>query len=326
MKFIKKYKSFLEDGNASVNASTGGMGAVVSAQPGALPGQSGTTGSGDVSFTFKKEKRKKGGPSQVSDLRDLKDVKTDKVEDIKESYKLTDDESLLIEDCMIELIDMGFEINKVNVDSEDQEYDIDDDTQGNFKSQEIRISLFKQVEKLWRGNLQLRYSFDKNEVYKKGISTLRPNKELEDYESEIVDVVEEASYKLINHLEYTSGDLMVEFLVAGSAMPYGKLRHININVHIILNRNFYPVDEAYNNEQEFINDIVDKFKGYNIRPLVLNQILDFYNDQIIDDYNNGKQPTEFVDMIIKDMELGSGGYMSQVVGSKAWNNRVIKYH
>ena len=325
MKFIKKYKSFLEDGNASVNASTGGMGAVVSAQPGALPGQTGTTGSGDVSFTFKKEKRKKGGPSQVTDLRDLKDAKTDKVEDIKESYNLTEDESLLIDDCIIELIDMGFEINKVNADSEDQEYDIDDDVQGNFKSQEIRISLFKQVEKLWRGNLQLRYSFDKNEVYKKNISTLRPNRELEDYESKIVDVAEEASYKLINHLGYTSGELMIEFLVAGSAMPYDKLRHVNINVHIILNRNFYPVDEAYNNEQEFINDIIDKFKGYNIRPLVLNKILDFYNDQIIDDYNNGKQPSEFVDMIVKDMELGSGGYMSQVVGSKGWNNRVIKY-
>ena len=118
---------------------------------------------------------------------------------------------------------------------------------------------------------------------------------------------------------------MIEFLVAGSAMPYDKPRHVNINVHIILNRNFYPVDEAYNNEQEFINDIIDKFKGYNIRPLVLNKILDFYNDQIIDDYNNGKQPSEFVDMIVKDMELGSGGYMSQVVGSKGWNNRVIKY-
>lgn len=325
MKFIKKYKSFLEDGNASVNASTGGMGAVVSAQPGALPGQTGTTGSGDVSFTFKKEKRKKGGPSQVSDLRDLKDAKTDKVEDIKESYNLTEDESLLIDDCIIELIDMGFEINKVNADSEDQEYDIDDDTQGNFKSQEIRISLFKQVEKLWRGNLQLRYSFDKNEVYKKNISTLRPNRELEDYESKIVDVAEEASYKLINHLGYTSGELMIKFLVAGSAMPYDKLRHVNINVHIILNRNFYPVDEAYNNEQEYINDIIDKFKGYNIRPVVLNKILDFYNDRIVDDYNNGKQPKEFVDMIVKDMELGSGGYVSQKLGSQGWNNKVIKY-
>ena len=325
MKRIKRYKEFLENAVATASASAG-MGAVTAAQPGAVAGTSGTEGSGDIGFTFKKEKRKKGDPSQVTDLRDLKDVKTNKVEDIKESYRLTEEENSLVEDCLSELIDMDFEINKVNTDSEDQEYDIDDDTQGNFKSQEIRISLFKQVEKLWRGNLQLRYSFDKNEVYKKNISTLRPNRELEDYESKIVDVAEEASYKLINHLEYTSGDLMVEFLVAGSAMPYGKLRHVNVNVHIILRRNFYPVDEAYNNEQEFINDIIDKFKGYNIRPLVLNQILDFYNDQIIDDYNNGKQPTEFVDMIIKDMELGSGGYMSQVVGSKAWNNRVIKYH
>ena len=238
MKYLKNYKKFNEDGNATVGASTSGMGAVVSSQPGALPGTTGTEGSGDVGFTFKKEKRKKGDPSKVTDMRDLEPAKgITKVEDIKESYKLTDNESLVIEDCVIELIDMGFEINKVNVDSEDQEYDIDDDTQGNFKSQEIRISLFKQVEKIWRGNLQLRYSFDKNEVYKKNISTLRPNRELEDYESKIIDVAEEASYELINHLEYTSGDLMVEFLVAGSAMPYDKLRHVNINVHIIIRRN-----------------------------------------------------------------------------------------
>jgi hypothetical protein len=36
---------------------------------------------------------------------------------------------------------------------------------------------------------------------------------------------------------------MVEFLVAGSAMPYGKLRNVNVNIHIILRRNFYTVDE-----------------------------------------------------------------------------------
>ena len=325
MKYLKKYKTFNEDGTATVGATTAGMGAVSNAQPGALPGQTGTTGSGDITFTFKKEKRKKGGPSQVTDLRDLKDVKTDKVEDIKESYRLTEEETSLVEDCLVELIDMGFEMKEYKIDSEDEEYDIDDDTQGNFKSQEIRISLFKQVEKLWRGNLNLRYSFDKNKVYKKNISTLRPNRELEDYESEIVDGVEEASYKLINHLEYTSGDLMVEFLVAGSAMPWNGQRNISINVHIILRRNVYPTNEAYNNEQEYINDIIDQFKDYNIRPLVLNDILDFYNDEITDNYNNDKQPKEFVDMIVKDMELDSGGFMSQRVGSAGWNNKVIKY-
>ena len=325
MKYLKKYKTFNEDGTATVGATTAGVGAVSNAQPGALPGQTGTTGSGDITFTFKKEKRKKGGPSQVTDLRDLKDVKTDKVEDIKESYRLTEEETSLVEDCLVELIDMGFEMKEYKIDSEDEEYDIDDDAQGNFKSQEIRISLFKQVEKLWRGNLNLRYSFDKNKVYKKNISTLRPNRELEDYESEIVDGVEEASYKLINHLEYTSGDLMVEFLVAGSAMPWNGQRNISINVHIILRRNVYPTNEAYNNEQEYINDIIDQFKDYNIRPLVLNDILDFYNDEITDNYNNDKQPKEFVDMIVKDMELDSGGFMSQRMGSAGWNNKVIKY-
>lgn len=325
MRYLKKYKTFNEDGTATVGATTAGMGAVSNAQPGALPGQTGTDGSGDVTFTFKKEKRKKGGPSQVTDLRDLKDVKTDKVEDIKESYRLTEEETSLVEDCLVELIDMGFEMKEYKIDSEDEEYDIDDDTQGSFKSQEIRISLFKQVEKLWRGNLQLRYSFDKNEVYKKNISTLRPNRELEDYELEIVDAVEEASHKLINHLEYSSGDLMVEFLVAGSAMPWNEQRNISINIHIMLRRNVYPTNEAYNNEQEYINDIVDQFKDYNIRPLVLNDILDFYNDEITDNYNNDKQPKEFVDMIVKDMELDSGGFMSQRMGSAGWNNKVIKY-
>lgn len=325
MKYLKKYKTFNEDGTATVSATTAGMGAVSNAQPGALAGTTGTSGSGDVTFTFKKEKRKKGGPSQVTDLRDLKDVETDKVEDIKESYRLTEEETSLVEDCLVELIDMGFEMKDYKIDSEDEEYDIDDDTQGNFKSQEMRISLFKQVEKTWRGNLQLRYSFDKNEVYKKKISTLRPNRELEDYESEIVDGAEEASHKLINHLEYTSGDLMVEFLVAGAAMPWNESRYISINVHIILKRNLYPVDEAYNNEQEYINEIIEQFKVYNIRPVVLNDILDFYNDEITDNYTNDKQPKEFVDMIVKDMELDSGGFMSQRMGSAGWNNKVIKY-
>ena len=60
MKYLKKYKTFNEDGTATVGATTAGMGAVSNAQPGALAGTTGTEGSGDVGFTFKKEKRKKG--------------------------------------------------------------------------------------------------------------------------------------------------------------------------------------------------------------------------------------------------------------------------
>lgn len=68
---IKKWQEFLED--ATANSTTAGMGDVVSAQPGALPGTTGTEGSGDIGFTLKKVKRKKGDPSEVTDLRDLKD-------------------------------------------------------------------------------------------------------------------------------------------------------------------------------------------------------------------------------------------------------------
>lgn len=79
MRFLKTYKQF-ED--ATANASTGGMGNVSSSQPssnaGATTGDAftsggGIEGSGDISFTFKKEKRKKGDASEVSDLRDLED-------------------------------------------------------------------------------------------------------------------------------------------------------------------------------------------------------------------------------------------------------------
>lgn len=325
MKHLKRYKAFLEDGTATATAATAGMGAVSNAQPGALAGTTGSEGSGDVSFYMldKKGKRiKKGTPSEVSDARYLAPAKG--ITKLKESYKLTEEENSLVEDCLVELIDMGFEMKEYKIDSEDEEYDIDDDTQGSFKSQEIRISLFKQVEKTWRGNLQLRYSFDKNEVYKKNISTLRPNRELEDYESEIVDAVEEASHKLINHLEYSSGDLMVEFLVAGSAMPWNENRHISINVHIVLNRNVYPTNESYDDVQEYTNQIMSLLKEFNIRPVVLNHILDQCQDQISQYYEEGKDPKFFVDEIVKDMELDSGGFMAQKMGSAGYN-RVIKY-
>jgi hypothetical protein len=90
MKYLKKYDKFFEDGEgggvATANASnTAGMGAVVSAQPGAFAGTTGTTGSGDVGFVLganPKKKRKKGNPSQVSDLRDLKEVDTEKTDTV----------------------------------------------------------------------------------------------------------------------------------------------------------------------------------------------------------------------------------------------------
>jgi hypothetical protein len=91
MKYLKKYQKFFEDGegggdssgNSYVNTSIAGMGDVVNSQPGQFAGTTGKSGSGDVSFGLgtKKEKRKKGKPSQVSDLRDLKEEEIDKVKE-----------------------------------------------------------------------------------------------------------------------------------------------------------------------------------------------------------------------------------------------------
>lgn len=91
MKYLKKYQKFFEDGEgggtATVNASnTAGMGPVVAAQVGPLPGVPGTSGSGDIGFGLGsgepiKRRRKKGKPSQVSDLRDLKEEETNSVDE-----------------------------------------------------------------------------------------------------------------------------------------------------------------------------------------------------------------------------------------------------
>lgn len=84
------------------------------------------------------------------------------------------------------------------------------------------------------------------------------------------------------------------------------------------------VEESYNDIQEYINDIVDKFKVYNIRPVVLNHIIDQCQDQISQYYEEGKDTKSFVDEIVKDMELDSGGFMAHKMGSAGYN-RVIKY-
>ena len=94
MKYLKKYQKFFEDGEGGGAAASGGtayadagiagMGAVVNAQPGQFAGTTGTTGSGDVGFGLgatKKGKRKKGKPSQVTDLRDLKEEETNNVDE-----------------------------------------------------------------------------------------------------------------------------------------------------------------------------------------------------------------------------------------------------
>ncbi len=159
MKKIKNYKQFFED--VTSTASTTGMESVSSAQPGALAGNTGTTGSGDLGFVFKKEKRKSGKPNEVSDMRDLEPAKD--ITHLKESLdfshripELNPDIKSIVEECLVELTDEGFELNMLKYDNSSESVEIDEDESGEFIQEELRISLNKIINMIWTGNISIR--------------------------------------------------------------------------------------------------------------------------------------------------------------------------
>lgn len=250
MRYLKKYHSFFEDGTAAASASsTAGMGAVSSAQPGGLPGTTGTEGSGDVGFVFKKEKRKKGDVKEVSDMRDLAPAKgVTKVEDIKESdigIKIRprdpayDPETLnMINDCLIELYDLDFELTMMDYDKQRFSVDLDDEETGYFDQEELRISLNKTINEHWTGNMIVNCKFDESGIWSTDISTLRARgKSLNEFEQSLFDSVDEISQKLLGNLDYEKGSFRISFEVVGAAMPYDSSRNTSVNVHFILENN-----------------------------------------------------------------------------------------
>lgn len=223
MKYLKFYKKFFEDGDsgaATANVSTSGMGAVVSAQPGTLPGTFGTDGSGDIGFTFKKDKRKKGKPSEVSDLRDLEPAKG--VKKIEES-SISKEEKDLIFDCLLEIIDDDFK------------FEIIEDGFIDASNKEILISMYKIIYDVWVGNITINYKFNKNGITSSEVLTLRAKgSRLTKEELNLVKIVDDCSHRLINLLDYDKGEFSISYLVAGSAMPYNSKREINLNINISL--------------------------------------------------------------------------------------------
>lgn len=238
---IKRYKEFLENAEST---SVSGMGSVVSAQPGTLPGTTGTEGSGDIGFTFKKERRKKGGPSEVTDLRDLEDTKEiNKIEDIKESFKrnpaYNDETKDNIYDCLSELLDSGFQVVMIDYDSKRMSMDLDDEETGYFDDEQLKIHINKVINKNWTGNIEVEYEFNKEVSKLKDITTLRStSKSLEDDEQKIVEILEDICLKMINVLDYDSGKFKVSWSIIGSAMPLNKNRDINCNITITMSNIF----------------------------------------------------------------------------------------
>jgi len=221
---IKTYKQFNED--AVATASTAGMGGVSNAQPGALPGTTGTSGSGDITsylFDKKGKKIKKGKPNEVSDMRFLEPAKgiTKVKESINQKENLSMDQIHIINESLVDLYDMGFELTTL----ENDIYDEVDPHQ-----HDIRISLHKMINENWKGNISIRCEFDKNEITKKRIRSLKS--ELTTDEQELTNLVDDISHSLVNMLEYKRGYFDISYLVAGSAMPWNENRNINVNIQI----------------------------------------------------------------------------------------------
>jgi hypothetical protein len=260
VKYLKLYKKFFEDGGdggssgaatsgsggdggtAYADASISGMGPVVSAQPGLLPGTTGTVGSGDIGVVLRKNKRKKGKPSEVSDLRDLD--KADIV-NIKESNDLDEYSNNIIQDCLMDLYDDGFELRELENYKRVHQYDKDEDEVGEFTDERIIISLNKPVNEIWSGNLRIKSKFDKDGVKETNISTLRPRgNKLSEFENKYFEISKDISNKLINLLNYQSGQFTIDF-TSRKEISYTRQHHTtiytNLNIHfdlsnIILNK------------------------------------------------------------------------------------------
>ena len=246
MRYIKSYKKFQENAVATAS-STAGSGPVVSATVGSLPGVGAMDGSGDPSFYLRtKSKRKKGKPSEVTDLRDLAPAKgvthvkeSDVTIGIRPRDPAYDPETLnMINNCLIELYDQDFELNFMDYDIQKHSVDLDDEETGYFSQEELRISLNKNIQDVWHGNMTITGKFDDNGIISTDISTLRGSgKSLNKFEQSLFDLVEEISQKLLGNLDYEKGSFRISFEVAGSAMPYAWSRNISVNVHFSLESN-----------------------------------------------------------------------------------------
>jgi len=62
--------------------------------------------------------------------------------------------------------------------------------------------------------------------------------------------------------------------------------------------------EAYNDINQFTWDVVDLLYKYSINSSDINKYIEFYSDEIVNYYNDGKMPSDFVTKIVNDLELG----------------------
>lgn len=63
-------------------------------------------------------------------------------------------------------------------------------------------------------------------------------------------------------------------------------------------------------DDDYFNEVTQLLKQYNLRPIQINQYIDFYQDMIEEYKNDGKVPSLLVDELVKKLDLTTGGYPS----------------
>jgi hypothetical protein len=81
--------------------------------------------------------------------------------------------------------------------------------------------------------------------------------------------------------------------------------------------------ESYSNQTDFFSEIIEILKSKSITPVDINQIIDFYSDQIINYFNDGKSPNDFVDDNLSEI-VGSDQKMIGFKFPQKWSGD-IKY-
>jgi hypothetical protein len=74
---------------------------------------------------------------------------------------------------------------------------------------------------------------------------------------------------------------------------------------------------------EYIGDVRAGLSKFNLTPVNLNKLMDEYENEISDYCDSGKAPFQFVDKVVKELDLDQGGFGSD--RKPLGGERQIKY-
>jgi glutaredoxin len=69
-------------------------------------------------------------------------------------------------------------------------------------------------------------------------------------------------------------------------------------------------------DDDYQSEVISILKKFNLRPVEINNLMDFYAEMMVEYEDNGKVPQVFVNDIKDNIGLGQGGYSTIVMPPK----------